>query len=140
MGSSSSKKFQRKPSSRKRISQIIYTPSHSQMIRHYIHDEDSLNALLSIVREQRISLPDDVSLEGPRDREISRFRLVGKVNVALQLCSRCRDAGKPFMMDTYYIDREEVAQIRTILCEGCIGYYLMVLSDRCGLLLNDTMH
>ena len=138
MGSSESKTFVRKTSNKWKIANVI--ENEPTVVRHYFEKECDFDSLLQSAESEIISLPEDVSLEGPRDREISRFRLVGKVNVALQLCSRCRDAGKPFMMDTYYIDREEVAQIRTILCEGCIGYYLMVLSDRCGLLLNDTMH
>ena len=59
-----------------------------------------------------------------------RLRCVGFVSVAMQMCSRCCDSGKPFSKkDKYYINELEIAKERTVLCHGCLGYMLDGLRD-----------
>ena len=117
-----------KPRSRK-LAHVIYNDS--RVHRHYFQEENELEMLLETFGREMVSLPeDDASIEGPKQRALSRFKYVGKVNVTLQMCSRCRDAGKPFMKDIYYIDKEEMAKSRTILCVGCLGSYLVRIRDR----------
>ena len=50
------------------------------------------------------------------------FECVGDVKVGMQMCTRCRDLGKNKQYtDKYYIKKEEVAKMRTVLCHGCLG-------------------
>ena len=54
----------------------------------------------------------------------ARFAFVGFVNVCMKMCFRCRDQGKHYKIDRYYVDVLEKAQMRTALCYGCLGALL----------------
>ena len=58
----------------------------------------------------------------------ARFEFVGFVNVSMRMCFRCKDQGKLFKMDRYYVDILEKANMRTTLCYGCMGAMLRKLT------------
>ena len=59
------------------------------------------------------------------------LQFVGKVNCCMRMCIRCGDAGKKmFQKESYYMNREERAQVRTVLCRGCLGAELRSLEVR----------
>ena len=57
------------------------------------------------------------------------FRSTGFANVRIKMCTRCADERKSSSMERYYVDVNEKAQQRTILCYGCLGMLLKFHED-----------
>ena len=56
--------------------------------------------------------------------ERHHFVCTGLANARLKFCSRCGDQSKSHELDRYYIDINERARNRFILCYGCMGMFL----------------
>lgn len=57
------------------------------------------------------------------------FECTGLANVRLKFCTRCCDRAKNHKLERYYIDVNQQAHYRTILCYGCMGMYLNFHSE-----------
>ena len=91
--------------------------------RYYFADLEKFHELLSTYNQKEESIE-----RGP-------FECMGKVNVTMRMCSVCGDAGKDrTKKDKYYVKKLEVAQVRTILCHGCLGERLRKME------LSETQH
>ena len=82
--------------------------------RYYYSDIDRFEELLNIYNQE------NVEKNGP-------IECVGHVNTSMKMCSVCGDTGKSTLRkDRYYVIAKEVAQNRTILCHGCVGFKLKI--------------
>ena len=53
----------------------------------------------------------------------SLFVCVGRANVKLRFCCGCYDMNKNGGMDMYYVDKSEISQTPTVLCQSCLEKY-----------------
>ena len=122
-------KLKRKKSSRK--AREKYAGHHRH--RYYFKDRICFNDLL-ILHNQDATRGSGVftrkSLRLSYEEKTLQFGpmiCVGTVKVSMRMCTRCGDSGKNVScVDRYYVYKNEIAQNRTVLCEGCVGAKLKI--------------
>ena len=94
------------------------TISEDLIKRSYYNDNRKFRQLLDVF-----------NLKMVEDKGI--LKNAGPLNVSLKMCSSCGDSGKmKGKMEDYFMYLDEKVHSRTILCLGCVGYYLEMFETK----------